>query len=70
MRLSASVLVSDAETDFDSFAFGAQGSVGDGDEFNETQETVANMALDVPLDAPPDLEAFVDRVKQAAVSND
>ncbi|MFK8017898.1 MAG: TonB-dependent receptor plug domain-containing protein [Gammaproteobacteria bacterium] len=49
MRLSASVLVSDADTDFDSFAFGAQGSVGDGDETNETEETVANLALDIPL---------------------
>ncbi len=48
-RLSADVLRTDAETEFDSFVFGAQGNVGDGDELSETEETAANVSLTVPL---------------------
>ena len=48
-RLSADVLWTDADTEFDSFAFGAQGSVADGDENSETEETAANVSLTVPM---------------------
>lgn len=44
-RLSADVLWTDAEAEFDSFAGGAQGSVGDGDEVSETEEISANVSL-------------------------
>lgn len=48
-RLSADVLWTDAESEFDSFSSGAEGSVGDGDEVSETEETAANVSLTVPL---------------------
>ena len=48
-RLSADVLWTDAESEFDSFASGAQGSVGDGDELSETEEAAANVSLTIPL---------------------
>ena len=48
-RLSADVLRTDAETEFDSFVFGAQGNVGDGDEVSETEETAVNVSLTLPL---------------------
>ncbi len=44
-RLSASVLWTDAAAEFDSFAFGAEGSVADGDELGETEELAAGLAL-------------------------
>ncbi|MEM1409307.1 MAG: TonB-dependent receptor [Pseudomonadota bacterium] len=44
-RLSADVLFTDAESEFDSFTSGAQGSVGDGDEVSDTQEIAANISL-------------------------
>ena len=44
-RLSADLLWTEAETEFDSFSFGAQGSVADGDELSETKELSANMSL-------------------------
>ena len=44
-RLSANVLWSDAETEFDSFVFGNQGNVGDGNPNNETEELSANVSL-------------------------
>ncbi len=44
-RLSANVLWTDAKSEFDSFIFGAQGNVGDGDEVNETEELAANVSL-------------------------
>ena len=44
-RLSADVLWSDANSLFDSFSFGAQGSVADGEEENETEELNANVSL-------------------------
>ncbi len=48
-RLDANVLWTDADTNFDSFAFGAQGNVGDGDERTESDETAANLSLTLPL---------------------
>ncbi|MEL7022596.1 MAG: TonB-dependent receptor [Pseudomonadota bacterium] len=48
-RLSADVLLTDADAEFDSFFFGAQGNVADGDELSETEETAANVSLTVPL---------------------
>ncbi|MEM1434647.1 MAG: TonB-dependent receptor [Pseudomonadota bacterium] len=48
-RLSVDALWTDAETEFDSFFFGAEGSVADGDEVSETEELAANVALALPL---------------------
>lgn len=47
-RLSADVLLTNADTEFDSFQFGAQGNVADGDELSETEETAANVSLTLP----------------------
>lgn len=47
-RLSADLLWTDAESEFDSFAFGAQGNVGDGDELSETEERSGNLSLLFP----------------------
>ncbi|MEM8547656.1 MAG: TonB-dependent receptor [Pseudomonadota bacterium] len=47
-RLSADVLWTDAESEFDSFFFGAEGNVADGDELSETEETAANVSLTIP----------------------
>jgi len=44
-RLSADVLWTDAESEFDSFFSGAQGNVSDGDEISETEELSANLSL-------------------------
>ena len=49
VRIDGSVLGTDAQTEFDSFLFGAQGSVADGDEVNETQELSAHLSLTAPL---------------------
>ncbi|MEM1187309.1 MAG: TonB-dependent receptor [Pseudomonadota bacterium] len=49
VRLSADVLSTDAESEFDSFSSGSQGNVGDGDELSETQELTANLKAEVPL---------------------
>ncbi len=48
-RIDGSVLWNDSRTEFDSFAFGAQGNVADGDELNETEERSANLSLTAPL---------------------
>lgn len=48
-RLDLTALYTDAETEFDSFVFGAQGNVGDGDEVSETEEFSANLSLQLPL---------------------
>ena len=48
-RIDASVLWNDARTEFDSFAFGAQGDIADGDELNETKERSAHLSLTAPL---------------------
>ena len=47
-RIDGSVLWNDSRTEFDSFAFGAQGNVADGDEFNETEERSAHLSLTAP----------------------
>lgn len=44
-RVSANVLWTDAESEFDSFVFGNEGNVGDGDEVSETEEWSANISL-------------------------
>ena len=44
-RLSADVLWTDASLEFDSFIFGAQGDVADGDEESETEELSLNGSL-------------------------
>ncbi len=48
-RLAADVLWSDADSEFDSFVFGAQGNVGDGDQLNQTEEFSGNVSLTAPL---------------------
>ena len=48
-RLQASLLWSDAESEFDSFSFGDQGNVADGDEVSKTEELVGNISLHLPL---------------------
>lgn len=48
-RIDGSVLWNDAQTAFDSYRFGAQGSVGDGDEISETEELSAHLSLTAPL---------------------
>ena len=48
-RVDGSVLWNDAMTEFDSFVFGAQGNVGDGDEVSETEELSAHLSLTAPL---------------------
>jgi len=49
VKLSVSALYTDAETEFDSFVFGAQGNVGDGDDTSKTEELAGHVALDAPL---------------------
>ncbi|MGB3457593.1 MAG: TonB-dependent receptor [Litorimonas sp.] len=48
-RLSADILWSDADAEFDSFVFGAPGNVADGDELSETEELSANVTLTASL---------------------
>lgn len=47
-RLNLSVLSTEADTEFDGFSFGAQGSVGDADERSETDELLAQANLIIP----------------------
>ena len=47
-RLQTSFLATAAETDFDSYSFGVQGSIADGDEYSETEESAANVSLLLP----------------------
>ncbi len=47
-RLRADLLAADADTDFDSYSFGAQGNVADGDERGETEESSATVSLSLP----------------------
>ncbi len=49
MSARLSVMWTDAETQFDSFVFGEQGNVGDGDELSLTEELVANLTLTAAL---------------------
>ena len=48
-RLSADILWTDAEAEFDSFVFGYQVIVGDGAVVSETQELSGNLAFEVSL---------------------
>jgi vitamin B12 transporter len=48
-RLQASLLWTDAESEFDRFSFGDQGNIADGDEASKTEELVGNISLHVPL---------------------
>ncbi len=48
-RLEGSLLWNDADSEFDSFHFGAQGNVGDGDEVSSTEELSGHLALKAPL---------------------
>lgn len=48
-RLQANLLWTDAESEFDSFSFGDQGNVADGDEVSMTEELVSNISLHMPL---------------------
>jgi len=48
-RLQATITRTDADLEFDSFSFGAQGNVGDGDESSKTEELTANLTLQLPL---------------------
>jgi len=48
-RLQANVLWTEADTRFDSFSFGAQGNVADGDELSNTRELTANLTLQLAL---------------------
>ena len=47
-RLQADLLATDADADFDSFRFGAQGNVADGPEASATGEIAANVSLSPP----------------------
>lgn len=49
IRLEGTLLWNDAEADFDSYVFGAEGSVGDGDERTENETLSGNVRLLVPL---------------------
>ena len=44
-RVEGSLQWNDADTEFDSFRFGAQGNVGDGDEVSRTEEVSGHLAL-------------------------
>lgn len=48
-RLQATVLWTEADTEFDSFSFGAPGNVADGDELSTTEELASNLSLQLPL---------------------
>ncbi len=48
-RLDGSLLWNDSQAKFDSFRFGAQGNVGDGDELGKTEELSGKVTLKVPL---------------------
>ena len=49
IRLDTSLLWSDAESEYDSYAFGAQGSVADGDEVSNSETLSGNISLKIPL---------------------
>ena len=48
-RLEGSLLWNGSDTEFDSFRFGAEGNVGDGDELSKTEELTGHIALKAPL---------------------
>jgi len=47
-RLQISTLWTDADSEFDSFVFGAEGNVGDGDELSKTTVSTTNVSLTLP----------------------
>ncbi|MEP6275673.1 TonB-dependent receptor [Hyphomonas sp.] len=49
IRLDTSLLWSDAESEYDSYASGAQGSVADGDEVSNSETLSGNISLKIPL---------------------
>ena len=49
IRLDGTLLWNDSEMDYDSYAGGAQGSVGDGDERTQSESLSGNVSLRVPL---------------------
>ena len=49
IRLDGTLLWNDSEMEYDSYAGGAQGSVGDGDERTESDSLSGNLSLKVPL---------------------
>ena len=49
VRLDGSLLWNDSEAEFDSFLFGAEGNVADGDELSATEELSGHLALQAPL---------------------
>ena len=63
-RLQANLLWTDAESEFDSFSFGDQGNIADGDETTKTEELVANISLHLPL-----LEGRLENVLLAGYSD-
>ncbi len=48
-RIEAGAFRNDSRTAFDSFSFGAEGNVADGDELDETEEWSAHLSLTAPL---------------------
>lgn len=48
-RLEITALYNDAESEFDSFSSGAQGSVADGDEVTQNETLSGNVSLELPL---------------------
>lgn len=48
-QLEGSLLWNDSDSEFDSFVFGAQGNVGDGDEISKTKELSGHLTLKAPL---------------------
>jgi len=49
VRLALNVLHTEADAEFDSFVFGAEGNVGDGDELAKSEELVADVSLTFAL---------------------
>jgi len=47
--LRATLIWTDADSEFDSFSFGAQGNVGDGAELSTNEELTTNLMFDLPL---------------------
>lgn len=49
IRLDATLLLTDGESEFDSFSFGAEGNVADSDDLSETDELSASLSATIPL---------------------
>jgi vitamin B12 transporter len=49
IRLESTLLWNDANADFDSYTYGAQGSIGDGNENTQTETLSGNVSLKVPI---------------------